>query len=292
MAIYGVSGNEIPAAYTIGSKAMTTVYDRNGRAFSADGTALRVMTYNVGGWYIGSGTNVPATEDEAYYALHNGTIQRNDPDILVIQEYWSTFSKTGRTALSMLEQYFPYIEALDSGTYFGRAICSKYPITGYTKRTYTNESSRYFDSCTVTVDGQPITVVTTHWGLTLANRKAQLTQLLAFLQTQERFICGGDFNTYNADDTSGEDYVSLIAPMIDAGIHVANCSDKFGFIHTCVEGTDKANAVANGKKSCCIDNIVTSSNIAISNVYVDETKLTDDISAYVDHMPVIADVII
>ena len=57
MSIYDINGLELSAAFKKTGDAL------NG-AFSIDGTqvykkSLRIMQYNVGGWYDGSGTNVP-----------------------------------------------------------------------------------------------------------------------------------------------------------------------------------------------------------------------------------------
>lgn len=279
--IYGKNGLALNSCFSQSGLPLQNAYDLNGNTvFPSEPLSLKVMTYNCGEWYTGGGDNVPAEKDSDYYALQNGMIQQNNPDVLCIQEYWKIFSKTGRTAIPMLQQYFPYIqeEGGDSG-YFGHCICSKYPITNYTVRKYSGEQNRYYDSCTITVNGIEITVINTHFDTTLAKREAELPELISFLQSQNRFIACGDFNTIHCLDDTGEDYTAIIVPLLNAGFHVVNCS-TLGFMQTYRdEGTGYVGV---------LDNIVTSSNIQIVSAHVDETKLNDQLSDKTDHMPLIA----
>lgn len=282
MAIYNIDGIQALRAYRINGESVSSAYDISGeQVFSTAYPLLKVMTYNVGQWYIGGADNVPADKDAAYYALQNSMIQNANADVLFINEYWKVMSKTGRTALSMLQQYFPYIhEQGGNSGYFGRCICSKYPITQYTVRNYSNEASRYYDSCVISADGVEITLVVTHLA-TDSKRNTQITELISFLSGLNRFICAGDFNPLtisNGTTTEAEDYTNIIVPLLNAGFHCANCS-TYDFMYTYNDNT------WNG----CLDNIVTSSNIQIGSAYVDTTKLTDSIVDKVDHMPLIAE---
>lgn len=281
--IYSKNGISLRDAYNANNQILNEAYDVNGSLVYRRG--LKVMSYNVGGWYDGKGTNVPADKDAEYYALQNEMIARANPDVLCIQEYWGTFSKAGRTALSLLQQYFPYIhEQNKTNQYFGRCICSKYPISNYTVRTFTKENYRYFDSCTVTVDGTPITFVNTHPGLTQENRDPEIAQLIAYLQTQQTFISCGDYNTaVTTDDKTSEYWIKNIKPYLDAGFHVANCDEEF-----LITSSDYPDGTWNG----CLDNIITSANITILSAEVDETKRYDELPERIDHMPFIAELLV
>ncbi len=286
MAIYNRNGEVLTSAYNNSGVEIQTAYDIDGNAVLTGG--LKIMQYNVGSWYDGNHDNVPSAKDTEYYNLQNGMIQADDPDILCLEEYTKEFSKTGRTAKSILEQYFPYIheQGGDSATVTtGRCIASKYPISNYTTHQYsTSGSPRYYDSCTITIGEMPITVVVTHLNYNADNNTArigQLTELINYLQTQTRFICCGDFNMIDCKSTSGADYIAMMIPLLNAGFHCANCSDN-GFL---VTYSDEPTGTWTG----CLDNIVTSSNITITDAYVDETKLTDGISDKTDHMPLIAE---
>ena len=281
--IYGINGNQLSSVYDASGNALQSAFDVEGNeVFSGDRPSIKVMSYNVGQWYYGGGDNVPADKDAAYYELQNGMIQNADADIACFCEYWDIFSKTGRTAQSMLSQYYPYIETMGgSNGYFGRAICSKYPITNYVHHSFSNESSRYYDSATIMIDDIPITVVVTHLNVNdRTKRSAQIAELITFLQTQERFIACGDYNMLDCKSVSGEDYAAIMQPIINAGFHSANCTN-FGFLETY---SDQPTGTYTG----CLDNIVTSSNITITDAYVDETKLSDNLTERTDHMPLIA----
>ena len=285
MAIYDVNGALLINAYDVNGNSLQSAYDVNGnQIFSAAPLPLKIMTYNVGGWYTGSGGNVPTEKKSEYLALHTGMIEDNDPDVLVIQEYLANFSADGTSAKTLLESLFPYVHTKTSGTYYGRAVCSKYPISDYTERTYTAESNRYFDSCIITVSGVPITIVDTHLGLTQANRDSEIAQLIPFLQSWDRVICCGDYNTGIINSSSTEMYQSNIVPFINAGFNLANCNGDTFLVTYSNEPTSTGTS--------CLDNIITSQSVAIDNVYVDTTKLTDNIEDKVDHMPLIAEVLV
>lgn len=283
MAIFDGSGNQLFRAFKANGDELNKAFDANGDViFSLTSTALKVMEYNVGQWYTGGGDNVPSSKDAEYYALHNGMIQSADADILFICEYWNNMSKLPRTAVSMLEQYYPYIESRSgSSGYYGRAICSKYPLSNYTNHIYSGSSVRYYDSAEVTINGTPITLVVTHLDTDQAKREAQAVELFNYLGTLDRFIVAGDFNVVmnNADDIQ---FISNYTRYIKAGYNLAN-GGALGFINT---HAGSNNTPANGG---CLDNIITSSNIDITSVTTDTTKYTDNIDDYVDHIPLIAE---
>lgn len=293
MAIYDAEGNQLYHAYDAEGNELSHAYNAEGDViFTRTPVNLRVMTYNVGQWYIGNGNNVPSADDEAYYALHNGIIQRANADILFINEYRNPFSGTGRTALSLLSQYFPYIETRNiSSGYNGRAICSKYPLSNYTTHSFSMGGIQYYDSCEITIDGKVITLVVVHFITNPeSTRWTQCQEFVSYLKTLNTFIAGGDYNTgispnRGTDNTESELYQKYIKSFLDEGFHSANCSD-FGFMVTCNDGVDGEGT------DWDIDNIITSSDIEITSATVDTAKLTDDISAKIDHMPLIATLVI
>lgn len=287
MSIYNVDGAVLTAAYDADGNIPTKAYDADGNViWTAEPITLKVMTYNVGGWYIGSGTNVPADKKNFFYAMQTGMIEDNDPDILIIQEYLANFSADGTSALTMLQELFPYVHTEVSGTYYGRAVCSKYPITNYTKRYFSNDANRYYDTCTITVNGIPVTIMDTHLDTDATKRAANITELVPFLESLDRFIVGGDFNTMiTVAGTDTENYVAYVKPFIDAGFNTANFRD--------VADGFKVTYMDSGWNGM-LDNIYTSSNLSISNVYVDTTKEDEiaTIGTRLDHMPLIATVTI
>ena len=288
MAIYDINGSPLNSAYEVDGDTLSQAYDINGTPL-LNPTTLKVAQYNVGSWYDGNHDNVPADKDEEYYELQNESISSIDADILCLEEYTKQFSKLPRTAISLLEQYYPYIheQGGDSATVTsGRCICSKYPITDYATHQYTQTGApRYYDSCTITVNDIPITVIITHLNYNSSSntsRVNQLNELKTFCQSQTRFIACGDLNTLDCKTTSEADYTSMIVPLLNAGFHLANCSD-FGFLIT-------YSNEPTGTWTGCLDNIFTSSNITITSATVDTTKLTDGLTETTDHMPLIAEI--
>lgn len=287
MAIYDAQGNQLTEAFDVSGNSLQTAYDADGNViFSKSNVHLKIMEYNVGGWYIGDGTNVPSAKDADYYALQNSMIQNADTDILCICEYWDVFSQTGRTALSLLQQYFPYIHA-ENGTnqYYGRCICSKYPITDYVTNIYSTGSDgvRYFDKATIDVDGDMIDVIVTHLHPSNQNFKiAQATQLFNYTQTlTNKWIVCGDFNSTLMNPFSTTN-AAIYNQFLNAGDHLANGS-TFGIFPTACNSDNWAS------DSFAIDQIITSPTIIIDSVWTDLTKTTDALEeGKIDHIPLLA----
>ena len=300
MAVYDADGNQLFTVYDADGNALSTAYDADGNVvFRAQGINLKVMTYNVGGWYNGTGQSVPAAYDAQYYALQNGILQRNDPDILCINEYRTQFTTGGRTAQSVLSPYFQYIEERQGSTgYYGHAICSKYPILSYTENQYANDQARYYGKAVINVNGTYVNVIVTHLSTDGDLRPAQSSELLAYAQTLDNAIVCGDFNLH----CKSKDYYYSLTGMyewqvgykqwVDADFNMANNDDEFGFIGTWWNPTD----VEERHGWWSLDNIIVSPNISINNVYADMTKSTDPITSdpnwLIDQTPLIAEITI
>lgn len=289
MSVYDINGVELVNVYDKSGVELEQAYDIDGNPLmSIEPTQLKVMTYNVGGWYIGSGTNVPTSEKEAYYELQTGMIEDNDPDILFINEYLAQFCEDGTSALTMLQGLFPYVVTKTSGVYYGRAICSKYPLSNFTQHNFTaGTTSYYYDTANITIKGETITLVVLHLMVNPeSSRYLQAQELCEFLKTLNAFIACGDYNTgispdNGTDNTSSVNYEHYIKLFTDEGFHTVNCANN-GFMVTCNDGVDGTGT------DWVIDNIITSSDITVLSAYVDTTKLTDSISGKIDHMPLIA----
>ena len=295
--IYHVNGETQAYTYNISGSSLNVAYDINKNIVYPDESQsrLKVMTYNVGQWYEGGGVNVPADKDAIYYAMHDGILSANRPDILMIEEYWKILSKTGRTAKSMLERYFPYVheQGGDSG-YFGRCICSKYPISDYTVNLYSTEQERYYDSCTVSINGKTITLVVTHLGLSVEAREPQIQELIEYLSNLDSFICCGDYNTpYSWNSTPRSETVTEITQFLSAGFNLANCGDLGNFITSV--GTDISSdglTVPDGVWRGWIDNVSSSSDLVPVAAHVDIRKISELQSGNItkiDHMPFVAE---
>lgn len=286
MAVYSKDGVSLSTIYDKSGSLLNIAYDVEGNPLFT-GNSLRVMEYNVGGWYIGSGTNVPANQDAAFYELQNGILSRQNADILCICEYWDVFSKTGRTAQSLLSQYFPYIRSAGgTTTYYGRAICSKYPITSYASNYYTTETQRYFDVATIDVNGVTVHAIVTHLSAhDIPNRIAQAKELHDYIIAQgwEYYLVFGDFNSPLHDPFS-EQNTSIYQQFLDDGCTIANAG-AFGILDTACNSADWET----GKFA--IDNIIVSPEITIDDVWTDLAKTTNAAvlaTGKIDHIPLVA----
>jgi len=276
--IYDKNGQRLMNVYGADGNSLLRAYDSDGEIIFTP--KIKIMAYNVGQWYTGDHVNVPESEEDAYYALQGGIIERNDPDILLLEEYTAQFGESGKTALSLLSAY-PYRHTITDGSATNglqRAVFSKFPIKRYTEHNYI--SVYYYDSCVIN-DDIFLCIVHLPWN-NRANRISCANIMLEDAQTSgyKYFIFGGDFNTADYYDTTGADY-AVIQPFITAGCHVAN-GTNFGFIPTYSDYSDMTDYQ-------CLDNIITSPNITILDAYTDNTKATDDIIAKIDHLPFIAE---
>lgn len=287
MSIYDVGGASVAHIFKKDGNSAKVAYDVNGSVvYTALPKNLRVCTYNVGGWYIGSGTNVPTSEDAAYYALQNGMIAEIDADILCLNEFWTIFSQSGRTAASLLAQYYDHIQTADGNTqYAGRAICSKYPITSYETHYFEGETARYYDCATIDVDGVPVPVFVTHLNPHDSSiRIAEAAEMFSFIRSKnyDRFVVCGDFNSTLRDPFSDVN-AAIYNQFLNYGCTLAN-DGAFGILNTYCNNTDWQT------NSFGIDQIILSDAFTIDAVATNLEKKTDGIIATIDHVPLYADV--
>ena len=124
------------------------------------------------------------------------------------------------------------------------------------------------------IDEVVIKVISTHIPWQKDWHEESFNNLIELLSTYEYFICMGDMNS---SDTTQKKF-------IEAGFNMANGGNMGWFT------TAQASVTADdyrGGVNYNIDNIITSSNIKIFNVKAPKTRLND-----LDHLPVIADLVI
>lgn len=286
MGVYDVDGNRILIPYDKDGNTINTAFDYEGAEVFKQ---VRVMEYNVGGWYIGSGTNIPAAADATWYAIQNGIIASQNADIMCICEYWNQFSQAGRTALSVLNPYYDYIHAENGNSqYYGRCICSKYEILSYTAHTYTGDGDgRYYDEAVISIEGESVHVFVTHLHPSDSTKRiAQATELFNYVHAlTDKYIIAGDFNS-NLLYPFSEVNAAIYNQFLNDGCEIANDGD-FGILPT---ACNTANWDAD---KFAIDNIITSDGISINSVWTDLTKTTNVnvlSTGKIDHVPLIADI--
>lgn len=282
MGVYNKNGAPISSVFSREGPELTQAYAADGTALLSGGTTLKVATYNVGGWYIGSGANVPTNRKSEYISLQQNILSAVDADVVCFQEYWNIFCADGTTADSIIGEFFAYQQKRDANsTWNGHVIASKsLPIADYRIYNFVNATSAApgYEKGYITVGGHRICIVNTHLCTTAAGKKPEQSQeVFEALANEEYFICMGDYNVLL------EQYDTVIKQYIDAGYNSAQWTEKFGMFYTYYAGSD-----ASGTKGVT-DQIFTSSNIEINSVYTNNIKLTDALSDKIDHIPLIAE---
>lgn len=288
MAIYDKDGNAVLASYDKDGTLLLQAYDINGNLIPLQYTELKVMTYNVGQWYIGTTSRVPVAKKSEYYAIQNEAFSANRPNVAMLQEALSTWCDDGSPSSELLDPYFDYIEGSRNTTnYQGHYICTdNYPMSNYTVHNFTGGSfgdCPAFETADIMVGGKTIYLLNTHHNLNDANAIKQTEQVLEAVSDKEYFIICGDLNT-GVEQVGDYEYNTFLKPFVDAGYRLSNCG--FAWFYTYY-----ATASPVGERYRT-DNIITSSNILIKNVYVDTTKLTDNTGDKIDHIPLIAELLI
>lgn len=286
MAIYNKNGVALDSAYRLDGESLASAYDINGNeVFSNARTHLKIMTYNVGQWYIGDDNRVPTTKKTEYFNLQDGTFSTYRPDVLFMQEYLNTWCQDGSLASELLNPYFDNQEVTNPQGMIGHSICTNgIVMSDYSSHNFTTNKGNYptFESAQITVDGKTITIVNTHNDYVLSYQQQEVTDLLAFLATLDSFILCGDFNIdLSVEETTGNQYLNSVKRFLDAGYNVGNCV---------VDWIPTYYGTASPTGGKFTDQIVTSADIRIDNIYADTAKLTDGLNDKIDHLPLIVEI--
>lgn len=283
--IYDIGKNSYNYAFDVSKARLSQAYDINKNPLletKPPTHAFKVMSYNVGLW-TAFGTKATSENQETWYTLQNSILATEDADLLGIQEY---YSKIGSYSVpTMLGQYYPYLFAVDwASTKAGRAIASKYPMTNAREINFQNQNGeiRSYLIGDVVIEDKTIKFLTAHLALDNTTIALQIGELLEAVRTFDYWILTGDFNIAFPNSQS-DGYAILVKPFLDAGYNVANGS-KFGFIPTF--STKKPGDESDWRY---LDNIMCSSNITITNVYVNRQKITEHADYAIDHLPLIAE---
>ena len=285
--IYKVDGTPRGSAWDASGQLLGVAYDIDENQVLADPVDMVVMTYNVGQWYIGSGSNVPSEKYAGYSTLQQSIISEYSPDIVGFQEYYDPFS-SGYTVESVIGDYFTaHVNNATTG-YSAKAIYTNgYAIGNYQAISFITGSSQCYIKGSITVGGRTVWLINAHLATSSqeTNKVAQAAELCAAVSTLDYFIIFADFNTIckSVNDT---EYTTIMKQFIDAGFNSANCSEQHGFIDTWTGGT----TITDTWYPC--DQIITSANISINSVVADHTKVEDLIDETIDHVPLVAQITI
>lgn len=288
MPIFSKSGTALSNVFGLDAKNLLTAYDVSGILVfqSGERTNLKIMTYNVGQWYIGSGSRVPTEEKAEYFTLQNGILNRNRPDILFMQEYLNSWCQDGSLTSDLLSPYFDNQEVTNPQGFIGHSICTNgIQMSNYTVHNFTTNKGNYptFESAEITVRGKTITIVNTHNDYQEPYKTQDIEDLLAFLETLDSFILCGDFNMgiYADTSTTSDKYRLGVNVFKDAGYNVGNCNPTY------IPTYSGTTSIADGGAA---DQMIVSADIRFDNIYADTAKLTDGINEKIDHLPLIAEI--
>lgn len=287
MGVYDASGNQLYAVYDAEGTPLTHAYDADGSViFTAQPTVIKAMSFNVGCFYT-QYFPCPNDKTEAFYNRHRTIFNTWKPDLCGMQEWNNTIGTIQSSVL--MDEFFDDTESSYVYPVQTAALTmgSKYELTDFQLVQYVNQSSgdsRYYQKAYVNIDGKRICFVNTHLG-TSSIRNAQFLELLSALENEDYFVCFGDFN-FRIEEAGDSEYNLSIQLALNKGFNSAQNADEI--LLTGYHGE----TVATSTSSVALDNIITSSNIDISDVAIDTLKFTDGLCVaneiIIDHVPIVA----
>lgn len=281
MPIYDKNGALLLSAYDKNGTALTQAYDKDGNPILAPvSTRLVVMSYNIQ-WFGDLNSNT---------AMQEEILTAYDADIIGFQEFqYASQSTIPSKAITLLSGSYPYLQMCNYGNKVASA--SKYPLVDYTTVPFSvqTDDGKTYTTATIAVGGKEILIVNAH--LTTSTYETakvqQASEVFTALQGHEYFILTGDFNTV-CKSVNDAEYATIMKQFVDAGYSCANCTLQHGFNNTWTDGN-----TAGGTWYPC-DHIITSANISIDNVVVDQRKIAfaAETGQTIDHLPIIAELTI
>lgn len=272
--------------YDIDGNVLTSAFDISGmeiKAVHGISEMLRVMCYNIQRW---SGNNALASIQDV--AFGNGAA------IVGIQEWGNSITTSASIGGKSIPDYLAgkgysdlYVSSLDVNH---KAIASMIKMEDMSETRYSqSHETRSYTKSYFTFGGKRIALFNTHLDYQVESsiKFLQAKELLAAVAQEESFILTGDLNT-TVRSTSENEFVQIVKPFIDAGYNVANGGEPWGLLMTYYSGS----TVEGSTQITPPDNIITSADIEIANVYLDTTKLTAGTGNVIDHIPLIADLIV
>lgn len=277
MSVYKIDGSLPSSVYGKSGSQLIQAYDKNGNPLLTPPVQpkLVVMSYNVQ-WFTAINSN---------QAMQEEIINTYNPHIIGLQEIHNPIGTVGSAVLSGYD-YFEYgIQTNLSG------IASKILLDNATAGVFEHQANEIkgYQKAYLTFDGKQICWVNAHLDVSLyeSTKVAQAAEVFSLVQNEPYFIITGDFNTVckSVNDT---EYTTIMKQFVDAGYNCANCTTQHGFLNTWTSGS-----TAGGTWYPC-DHIITSANISIVRVIVDERKIAiaAETGQSIDHLPIIAELTI
>lgn len=284
MAVYNKAGIVAQIIYVMSGNLLSDAYYLDGVQVFPDGPqTLKVMSYNVQYFKKINSQQTMLTEIANKY----------NADIIGLQELASYSLSTIPVAGQVFLTNYPnrnlsgHINKLMLATksiVLSNVVYADFINQDPEDMTQYNETRAYIKG-EFSVGGKTITIINTHLCLLTTSVKwQQMEEIFALAEQCEYVIITGDFNQYS-NDASGDDFVHMFKPFLDAGYNLANCSPDFGFIKT---ASNLTTAETLDDLQAPPDNIIVSGNINIVDAIVDDTKLSYLDGNPIDHVPIIA----
>lgn len=278
--VYDKNGNALSTVYSKDGAVLSQAYDIDGNPLISGSFDFVVMSFNIQWFYaLNSNTTMLAEIFSAY-----------DADVIGFQEFQrASQSVIPPTATALLSGTYPYISMCNYGNKVASA--SKHQLVDYTTVPFAvqTDDGKSYTTATITVNGKEIFIVNAH--LTTSTYETakvqQAAELFAALQGHDYFILTGDFNT-TCKSVNDTEYTTIMKQFVDAGYNCANCTPQHGFNNTWTDGS-----TIDGTWYPC-DHIITSANISINNVIIDQRKIAvaAQTGQIIDHLPLIAELTI
>ena len=310
MSIYDVNGKSVSEWFDIEGNKMGSYFDIHGNEYNKQPPVavgdLVVMSFNVLRWDGSYALSARSRVNDVFSAITT-EFDGHSPDVVGFQEYKNTPLALGGgetiTVENFLAEDYGLVNVEHSAVYSDAtgiflATASKYALDDAECVQYLTEARDLYQKMYIAFGGKRIAIFNTHLNYTARDfteyRYRQIKKLFEEAAKEEYFIIMGDLNTFDCTSTGSDTYIAMLKQFVDAGYHLANCSDENGFHYTHNSGGDIDGDPAGTWNY--LDHIITSGNITINKVYVDETKLgfkekypnLQNVSIVIDHLPIVA----
>ena len=292
MSAYNIDGVEIFSANQLDGYQLQQAYDINGHPlFQSEPPTppeptkqpLTVMSYNVQ-WFTGINSQTD---------MQQQIISTYNPSVIGLQELTTsgTIPTVGQNVLSG----YTYKQLSNHKNYLG--VASKLALYDTTiadfnaqdpdDMTQYNETRAYIKTY-FDFNGNKICLINTHLALANSYIYSQFNEIFNIAEQEDYVIITGDFNTAFTAFTD-DIYINTFKKFVDAGYNIANNSPDVGITNTYSGRTD-ATELSDLRTNP--DSIIVSGNISIDSVVFDTIKLNHLNGNAIDHIAVVANLLI
>lgn len=248
-------------------------------------TSLKVCSFNVGIWTNGVSSNARVADEDVPVASVKlrRFLGNMNADFVLCEEAVDTFnkSKTINAYDYCFKNNLPYgwyvVEGSAESEQLGigakqMLLTSKYQMNNITHHSYVENPSRGYMTFDCDIDGKTVNFIVAHAsteGTSDGIRQKEMEELAEVLRECDYGVLTGDFNAFSIDEFTNH----------FGDFNIAN-HGYFGDFET---WPSDSSYWASWNK--CLDNIITTKNIKIENVYMGDVDMSD-------HKPLVAELLI